>query len=706
MRNMMNHLLTNMRTLAGHAVASTLRAAMIASCAAACFLSATPHAAAQTATDVRLTTPPLTTLKAVNDPAQSYRVLSYHDIRDDVRESFKKWPESTAVDTRDLVLQLSWIKQNGFQPVSMQQIIDARRGGTPLPEKAILLTFDDGFSSVYHKVFPLLKQFNYPAVIALVGEWLETPADTSVQFGDIAVDRSQFVTWDQVREMQRSGLVEVASHTYGLHQGIITNPQGNLLPAAVGRIYRSDLPVGQQYETDANYAARIKADFERNSALIAKHTGKRPRVIVWPYGAYNQTAADIAKAVGMPISLNLEPGPNTPQDDANRVNRSLVMFDTGLTGLIRLLRQPSTYDGEERPLERVVHIDLDYVYDADPAQQEVNLSKLLDRIYRLHPTTVYLQAFADPDGDGVADALYFPNRHLPMRADLFSRVAWQLQTRTGVRVYAWMPVMSFDLPKGHPAADRLVQQMPGAPASASENRYHRLSPFDPVTRKTITEIYEDLGKNAIFTGVLFHDDATLSDYEDASPAALAVYRDQWKLPASLETLRADPQLRKEWAQRKTAYVNAFTVQLANTLRQYRPALQTARNIYAEPVVNPDSEDWFAQTFDSFLATYDYTAIMAMPYMENAKDPDAWLKTLIEKVKTHPGALRKTVFELQSRDWRNGTPIDTRTLASQMRLLRMAGARSLGYYPDDFHNNQPEEALIKPEISVETHTVRK
>ena len=64
-------------------------------------------------------------------------------------------------------------------------------------------------------------------------------------------------------------------------------------------------------------------------------------------------------------------------------------------------------------------MDLDYVYSADAGEQERNLSALLDRIQAIRPTTVYLQAYADPDGDGEADALYFPNRTLPMRADLF-----------------------------------------------------------------------------------------------------------------------------------------------------------------------------------------------------------------------------------------------------------------------------------------------
>ncbi|WP_230369807.1 poly-beta-1,6-N-acetyl-D-glucosamine N-deacetylase PgaB [Paludibacterium denitrificans] len=70
-----------------------------------------------------------------------------------------------------------------------------------------------------------------------------------------------------------------------------------------------------------------------------------------------------------------------------------------------------------------MHVDLDYIYDPSPARQEENLGKLLDRVKAMGPSVVYLQAFADPDGNGAADALYFPNRHLPMRADLFSRVA-------------------------------------------------------------------------------------------------------------------------------------------------------------------------------------------------------------------------------------------------------------------------------------------
>ncbi|WP_460837513.1 poly-beta-1,6-N-acetyl-D-glucosamine N-deacetylase PgaB [Noviherbaspirillum agri] len=639
--------------------------------------------------------------KEVVDPPQSFRALCYHDVRDNVRESFRTWPEPTAIDTRDLVEHFSWLAENGYQPVSLQQVIDARAGGAVLPDKAVLLTFDDGYKSFYTKVFPLLKLFNYPAVVALVGEWMDAQPGEQVQYGERLMPRTEFMSWDEVREIAASGLVEIASHSYALHKGIKANPQGNEIPAAVSRPYS-----GQGYESDDQYAARVRGDLQKNNELLLRELSLKPRVMVWPYGAYNHPVVRFAAEAGMPVAFNLEPGPNAPSDSLQRVRRALITYDTKISDLARLLREPAPQAGTQVRPERVIHVDLDYIYDADPQKQEANLSLLLDRIVRLRPSTVYLQAYADPDGDGVAEELYFPSRHLPMRADLFSRVAWQLSTRAAVRVYAWMPVLAFRLDKQHPASGRLVQVMPGAPAAASDGRYHRLSPFDALARQTVTEIYEDLGKHARFDGVLFHDDATLSDYEDSSTAALQHYREQWQMAEPLETLRSDPARRRLWTEKKAEYLTDFTLELARVLREYQPQLLTARNLYAQPVLEPASEEWYAQRLRDFLAAYDYTAVMAMPFMEGAPNPAKWYAQLLAKVKAQPDGLRKTIFELQSRDWKTGKPIPAKTLVAHSRQLRLSGARHWGYYPDDFHQNQPDEAVIKPAISVETFPVRR
>ncbi len=126
---------------------------------------------------------------------------------------------------------------------------------------------------------------------------------------------------------------------------------------------------------------------------------------------------------------------------------------------------------------------------------------------------VFLQAFADPQGDGKIKALYFPNRRLPVRADLFNFVAWQLQTRAGVKVFAWMPVLSFDLDPSLPRVQRRDRQT-GQLREATEP-YIRLSPWDPQVRQQVTDIYEDLARYASFNGILFHDDAALTDVDDA-----------------------------------------------------------------------------------------------------------------------------------------------------------------------------------------------
>ncbi|MET3495525.1 poly-beta-1,6-N-acetyl-D-glucosamine N-deacetylase PgaB [Variovorax boronicumulans] len=630
------------------------------------------------------------------DDGVSFRVLSFHDVRTNVRASFETSPEETAIDERSLAEVFAWLQYNGYHPVSLQQIVDARAGRKPLPARPVLLTFDDGYRSAYTKVFPLLQRYRYPAVLALVTSWLEVPAGRMVPWGDKSVPREDFLSWSEAAEMARSGLVELASHSDAMHTGLAANPQGNMLPAAA--THRYDAATGR-YEDDGAYARRVEADLRRSREIIEARTGAKVRAMVWPYGAYNDAALKASERAGMPVTLTLDDGPNTAAVPLSRIRRALAAYDNEAPDYARLLRSP--VGGEVRPINRVMHVDLDYVYDPDPAQQERNLSVLIERVAAVRPRSVFLQAYADPDGDGVADALYFPNRHLPVRADLFARAAWQLRTRTGVKVYAWMPVMAFRLPAAHPLATHTVRTQDG---TAPADRYHRLSPFDPAVRTLVGDLYEDLGRHAFFEGLLFHDDAMLADDEDASPAALAAYA-SWGLPPDVAAIRADPALMARWTTAKTQYLTGFTKELAARVGAWRPALETARNLYARPVLEPASEQWFAQNYENALAAYDYVGLMAMPRMEGeARSPaqsDAWLARLARRAADTPRGLDGTVFELQARDWRSGQPVPDEELARQWTLLQRAGIRHLGYYPDDFLNNQPSLDVVRRAISVRT-----
>lgn len=618
--------------------------------------------------------------------AQEFMSLCYHDVEDRVSD-----PLGNAISSDRLVQHFNWLRGNGFHVIGIDDLLAAQRGERPLPEKAVLLTFDDGYASFYTRVYPLLKAFGYPAVLALAGSWLDAAGDAQVEYGDGWVPRRKFMSWEQLREVAASGLVEIASHSYDLHRGIVANPQGNLQPALTSRTYDRETA---RYEDDATQLARIRADLIRNRDLIERRLGSRPRVMVWPFGQYHQPALAIARELGMPVALTLDSGASRT-DALDRVRRYLVPGNLKLEDLVWEMYNPDKLDPR-----RVVHIDLDYVYDPDPAQQEKNLDRLLDRIKGLKINTVFLQAFADPDGNGTADALYFPNRRLPVRADLFNRVSWQLKTRAGVKVYAWMPMLGFDL--GDTSMTVLTQ---GGGATTASN-YRRLSPFVPEARRLILEIYEDLARHADFDGLLFHDDGYLTDFEDVNPAALAWYRDSWNLPAGIDAIRNDPELMRRWSEAKTQALLAWTGELADQVRIWRPTIKTARNLYAEIVLNPGSEAWYAQCLQKSLDHYDFAAIMAMPYLEQAVEPESWLVSLVNAVKKHPEGLQKTIFELQTVDWKNrSSKIPSVVLGRQMRLLQRHGAVNFGYYPDDFIHNHPDAHDLHRAMSMQTYPDR-
>jgi len=619
-----------------------------------------------------------------------FRVLNYHDVRHEVDGRIDD--DQVAVSTGRMIQHFEWLRGNGYSVVSVDDVLAARDGIRPLPERAVMLVFDDGYTSTFEIAFPLLQLYDYPAVVAVVTSWIDAPAGQPIRYGDELRPRDAFMTWEQAREMVDSGLVEIASHSHDLHHGILGNPQGNRQPAATTFAYD---PHAERYETPAAYHARVRADLAHSRDLIEQHTGAAPRVMVWPFGAHNDALVELSDELGMPITMLTLDG-RARADRLGKVPRYLISSNPPLSDLVWQIRNVD----RKLPV-RAVQVDLDRIHDPDPQVQSRNLDRLLDRIRDMRVTAVYLQAYADPDGDGVADAVYFPSRHLPTRADLFNRVAWQLLTRTQTPVYAWMPVMSFRLPDGRGDPDWYVHEHRDGRTDVHPEGYRRLSPYHPEARRVILEIYEDLARHASFNGLLLQDDALLSDFEDASPHALAAYRDAG-LPGDIDALRADADLHARWSERKTEDLVAFTGEIIARVRRYQGELTTTRNLYAEPVLEPAARGWYAQDLQAFLDAYDHVTLMAYPYMERARDPLAWLERLVDRVDAIPGALARTVFKLQAVNWHDGTPVDDGDLEAQIRLLQTRGVTALGYYPDDSHLDRPALEMVRRTLSVRSH----
>lgn len=614
--------------------------------------------------------------------ATTLTVIGYHEITDEKDALIPSY----AVTTQQFSEHIQWLKKNGYHFINVDQLIKAHQGKYRLPKKPVLLTVDDGYQSFYQNAYPIIRKNKIPVLLAVVGSWLEPSNLEKVDFGGEPIDRNKILSWSELKEMQSSGLVEIASHSYHLHEGVNANPQGNLEPAAISRIYD---PKNQSYESDSAYQQRIYQDLKKNNDLLQAHGLRSPRVMVWPYGRYNMQLVQTAKQLGMPITITLDDGADHAKQSLQNMSRILIQGNMSTNALAQEIKNRELNLNDNNRPQKIMHVDLDYIYDPDPQQEERNLSHLLDRINGMGVNTVYLQAFSDPDANGSADMVYFPNRHIPMRADLFNRVAWQIQTRTSVqRLYAWMPMLAWELPKTNPVANELVQTEQAKAGEHLNMGYIRLSPFSPKTRQTIKEIYQDLAKSTPFDGLLFHDDVTLSDYEDASPQALAVYAQQG-LTTDLAKIRNNDADLQKWTAYKTQYLDDFAMELANEVRQYQPYLMTARNLYAQVALNAYAENWYAQSLEQSLNRYDFTAIMAMPYMEKVDQPEQFYSNILNRLKKYPNGIKKSVMELQAVNWRNDQKIPSEEMAATIKSLYQQGAMHIAYYPDDPIKDHPD-----------------
>ena len=126
-------------------------------------------------------------------------VLCYHHVGPYIQTG--PLANKYTVTPGTLRAHFDFLKENGYRMVSVEEYIRYNRGEISLPERSVLLTFDDAYASFYEQVYPLLQEYRYPALLAMVGIWQEAPPD----------EPDRILTWRQAREMEKSGLVEIAS---------------------------------------------------------------------------------------------------------------------------------------------------------------------------------------------------------------------------------------------------------------------------------------------------------------------------------------------------------------------------------------------------------------------------------------------------------------------------------------------------------------
>ena len=357
--------------------------------------------------------------------------LTFHDVRDDVARTGDR--DVYAISTKNLAQYFAWIQEEGWHPIRLEDVWQARQKKKPLPAKSVLLTFDDGALSSYTRVFPLLKQYDFPAVFAIPTSWI----NGNTKDADQAYGEHNLMNWDQMREMQQSGLTEFVSHSDNMHKGIVANPQNSMQPAAITREYS---PMFSNYESDEAYSNRVFSDLKRSKETLDFELGINSLAIFWPYGAVTKESEEIAAKAGLPMSFSLG-SMSTLADSGATYQRGLIMNNPSPEMIHEEMMDFLTFArADYKQRKSFIRFDLAEMLSPNNQVFDQKLGRFLNQINSLSSNTILLQTVADQNGDGKIDVAYFPNQQLKMSQDLLNRTVWQARTRINNRVYAELPV--------------------------------------------------------------------------------------------------------------------------------------------------------------------------------------------------------------------------------------------------------------------------
>lgn len=140
-------------------------------------------------------------------------VLCYHNLATVEEKTNFESEKDWTIDVKNFEEQLKYFKKHNYKTLTMEEFYEWKQGMLNLPQKSVLITFDDGFLSNYHYAFPLLKKYNMNATVFLIGEYVQNATQTDWD-GNIKTYMPLELVENSKEEYPN---IDFCSHTYGLH---------------------------------------------------------------------------------------------------------------------------------------------------------------------------------------------------------------------------------------------------------------------------------------------------------------------------------------------------------------------------------------------------------------------------------------------------------------------------------------------------------
>ena len=229
-------------------------------------------------------------------------ILMYHSISEQASAKFRRF----AVAPKLFHEHMAYLHQQNYTPLTVTQLIQARtQGESSLPERPIVLTFDDGFADFFTQALPVLQEFSFPATLYIVtaciggtSRWLQHEGEA---------DRL-ILSWEQIATISAAG-IECGGHTQ-------THPQ-----------------------LDTLSRAQARKEIVQCKRILEDRLGQKIESFAYPFGYHTATTQELVREAGYTSACAVKYEMSSQTDNPFSLARLIVSADTSVQGLAALLKQ-------------------------------------------------------------------------------------------------------------------------------------------------------------------------------------------------------------------------------------------------------------------------------------------------------------------------------------------------------------------------------
>lgn len=227
--------------------------------------------------------------KSVNIP-----ILCYHN--------FSNVPGSMNLTPARFEEQLKYLQDNGYTVIPLKEAVAYLQGKRDnLPNKPIVITIDDGWSSAYKSMFPIARKFNVPVTLFIYPQTISEGKNS--------------LTWDELKELQATGLVEIESHTWD----------------------HPNFKVMKKHLSPQAFDTYVQKQLEKSKKVLQDQLGTPVTLLAWPFGIYNEYLEKQAAAAGYDMAFTIDARPANKSFRAMAMPRFMILQNQSMKTFIGIV---------------------------------------------------------------------------------------------------------------------------------------------------------------------------------------------------------------------------------------------------------------------------------------------------------------------------------------------------------------------------------